>query len=127
MLHSFQKQKKDTVADNRMADGKCASVRETDRDRDSDKETETESEREREGEREIYVHTGACTDSQIWVWFQARDIIGKMASNCGEESGTPSVFCKPILGKQCSLSKRHFAYRNERDSCENHDHIFSQF
>ena len=63
MLHSFQKQKKDTVADNRTADGKCASVRETDRDRDSDKETETESEREREGERErsMYIRARALT------------------------------------------------------------------
>ena len=59
MLHSFQKQKKDTVADNRTADGKCASVRETDRDRDSDKETETKSERERE--RSMYIWVRAPT------------------------------------------------------------------
>ena len=72
MLHSFQKQKKDTVADKRTME-------------------------ERERERGIYVHTyiytGARPDSQ------ARDIIGKMASNCGEESGASSDFCGPILGK----------------------------
>jgi len=33
------------------------------------------------------------------AWFQARDIIGKMASNRGEESGACSVFCGPVLGK----------------------------
>ena len=31
--------------------------------------------------------------------FQARDIIGKMASTCGEVSGVSSVFCGAILGK----------------------------
>ena len=41
---------------------------------------------------------GAPTNSQIRVWFQACDLIGKMASNCGEESGASSVFCGPILG-----------------------------
>jgi len=33
------------------------------------------------------------------AWFQARDIIGKMASTCGEVSGASSVFCRAILGK----------------------------
>ena len=44
----------------------------------------------------FYIRARAPT--QIRTWFQARDIIGKMASNCGEESGAPIVF-GPILGK----------------------------
>ena len=37
------------------------------------------------------------------AWFQARDIIGKMASTCGEVSGASSVFCgamfkQPMMG-----------------------------
>ena len=87
------------MADNRTADGYvCIS----ERDRETERERQRQREREREREREIYVHTGACTDSPIYyirAWFQARDIIEKMASNCGEEFGAPSVFCGPILGK----------------------------
>ena len=33
----------------------------------------------------------------------ARDIIGKMASSCGEVSGASSVFCGAILGKVQTL------------------------
>ena len=52
----------------------------------------------------FYVHASARTDTQMWparrfrAGFQARDIIEKMASNCGEESGAPSVICGTILG-----------------------------
>ena len=54
----------------------------------------------------FHVHAGARTDSYArpaTSWFQARDIIGKMASNCGEVSGASSVFCGPISGKVQAL------------------------
>ena len=50
----------------------------------------------------FHVHAGARTDSYVRTagrGVQARDIIGKMASNCGEVSGASSVFCGPISGK----------------------------
>ena len=50
----------------------------------------------------VHAQTPRCgvhTDPQIQAWFQARDIIGKMASNNGEVSGASSVFCGPVLGK----------------------------
>ena len=37
------------------------------------------------------------------AWFQARDIIGKMASTRGEVPGASSVFCGAILGKVQTL------------------------
>ena len=50
----------------------------------------------------FHVHAGTRTDSYARpaaAWFQARDIIGKMASNCGDVSGASSVLCGPISGK----------------------------
>ena len=79
----------------------------------------------------FHVHAGARTDSYVRTagrGVQARDIIGKMASNCGEVSGL-LVFSADQFQERYkrSVSKRHFAYRNERDSCENHNDNFSQF
>ena len=58
--------------------------------------------------------------------FQACEIIGKWLLTVERCLGLLVLSADQVLEKyKRSVSKRHFAYRNERDSCENHNNNFS--